>query len=162
MPIRIEGLKELRAELRNAALASPREVTVALGEGAQEVAARARELAPKRSGQMASTGKAFSSPTRAGVRFSHPGAGVQEFATTYHRQPPGHGGVEARASRRHIRRGHMSSGGMVEVHMVNVAAVGPSGGRFAYKAVDELGPLLIESTFERITEILKCHGWFAG
>jgi hypothetical protein len=168
MPIEIVGLKELRAELKAAALASPREVTAALREGADQVAARARDLAPKgtgeTAGQMASTGKAYSTTVSAGVKFRHPGAGVQEFATTYYRQSPGSGGTQARATKSHIRKGHISAkeGGLVEVHMVNVSAPGPSGGRFAYKAVDELAPALMESTFARLSEILECHGWFGG
>ena len=111
---------------------------------------------------MASTGKAYSTTVSAGVKFRHPGAGVQEFATTYYRQPPGSGGTQSRALKRHIRLGHTSakSSGLVEVHMVNVSAPGPSGGRFAWKAVDELAPELMESTFERLLEILKLHGWF--
>lgn len=164
MPITIEGLKELRAELRSAEMASPRELTVALKEGADSVTARAKELVPKRSGKMASSLRSFSSATSAGVQSSHPGAGVQEFATTYYRQAAGRGGVQDRAAKRHIRKGEMSAseGGMQEVTLVNVSAPGPSGGRFAYKAIDDIGEALIDSTFDRITAILTAHGWFTG
>src|SRR5580704_6548532 len=113
MPIVITGLKELRAELKAAELATPREVNAALKVGADEVAALARTFAPKKTGKMASSLRSFSTARSAGVRSSHPGAGVQEFATTYRRQPAGHGGVEARAAKRHSRRGEMSGGGTV-------------------------------------------------
>lgn len=169
MPIEIEGLKELRAELRNAELASPRELTAALKEGADAVTGKAREFAPKRSGKMAGSLRSFSSATTAGVQSSHPGAGVQEFATTYYRRAPGKGAhiksvTTDRALKRHIKHGEISGSdsGLVEVNMVNVSAPGPSGGRFAYKAIDDLGEALIDSTFERITNILTAHGWFAG
>jgi Bacteriophage HK97-gp10, putative tail-component len=128
MPVVIEGLAELRAELRAAADATPREVTKALRGGAAKVAARAVQLAPVgKTGQLAASGKAFSTQRAAGVRFSAPYAGVAEF-----------------------KRG----GGWFQNH-------GPTP-RFAYRAVDELGPGLVQEAFDALTEILRCHGFWSG
>jgi hypothetical protein len=164
MPVVIAGLKELRAALRDAELAAPKEVTAALKIGAAEVTARARELAPKKSGKMAASLRPFATQRSAGVRSNHPGAGVQDWATTYYRHAKGSAGVghADRALKRHIALGHVSASdaGMQKVTLVNVSSKGPSGDRFAYKAIDELGPKLVEETFDRIVEILKCHGWF--
>ncbi len=150
MPVVISGLKELRAALRKAQLASPRVVTAALKVGAQEVTARSKELVPKSADHkgdgptIVSTLKAFSNARGAGVKTNHPGAGVQNFATVYKRRNP-------------------STGEKSEtVHLVNVSAFGANKDRFLYKAVEEIGPDLAETTFEKLVEILKCNGWFEG
>jgi hypothetical protein len=149
MPVVITGLAELRAALRRAELASPRVVTAALKVGAQEVTARSRELVPKGNHEgrstptMVSTLKAFSNAKGAGVKTNHPGAGVQNFATTYSRKGP-NGGPEQ------------------EVTLVNVSAFGANKDRFLYKAVEEVGPELAEKTFDDLVEVLKCQGWFQG
>jgi len=164
MPIYVTGLKELRKELKAVPDASVRELNAALKGIAVKVTARARELTPVKSGKMAASAKPFVSAKGAGVRYSHPGASVQEFATDYLRAAPGRAdGKGHRATKKHINLGGMSAsaGGMVPVHMVNVTAKGDGGGRFAHKAVDELGPVLIEETFEKILEVVRCHGWLA-
>jgi hypothetical protein len=138
MPVRITGLKELRAELRAAADASPREVTAALREGAKTVAARSNELAPQgKTGALKADGRPFATGTRAGVRYRLPYAGVQEFAVNWSRR-------------------NRTGKGTNEVHYTK----GGPPPRFAYRSVDELGPGLLDATFERITNILRCHGWF--
>lgn len=142
MPIEIVGLKELRRELKAVPEASVRELNLALKDASVQVAARTRELIPKKSGAMAGTVKAFSNASGAGVRVSHPGANVQEFATDY-----------SRRSR--------SGNGRVAVHLVNVQSKGESGGRFAHRAVDELAPVLIEETFQKILDVVRMHGWMA-
>jgi hypothetical protein len=164
MPIVVTGLKELRAELAALPGATDAEITTALKGGAVKLAARAKQLAPKKTGKLAASGTAFATPLSAGVKFTHPGSNVQEFATDYLRQPPGKGGTAARRLKRHVAKGDVkvADSGLVPVHMVNVQPKGMSGGRFAYKARDELAPVLMESTWEGLVEILRCHGWFDG
>ena len=32
--------------------------------------------------------------------------------------------------------------------------------RFAFRAVAQLGPQLVDDTFAALVEVLKCHGWW--
>jgi hypothetical protein len=140
VPIEIVGLKDLRKELRAVPDASVRELNTALDAAAKAVTARTVALMPKKSGAMAGTAKAFKNASGAGVKVTHPGANVQEFATTYRRQ---------------------GKKGPNTVHLVNVQPKGDSGGRFAHKAVDELAPVIIDETFNKILDVVRMHGWFA-
>lgn len=134
----IVGLKELLAELRAAENASPREVTKALKPAAAQLTARAQAKlnAKGGTGKMAASARPFSTQRAAGVRFSHPGAGVEEFATQYKRR---------------------NKGGTVSVITIRKGGSPP---RFLYKAIDELGPKLIDGILDLLIEIWKCHGWF--
>jgi hypothetical protein len=137
MPIEISGLKELRAELKALDRAVPRELNAALKEGAKVVTARAVQLAPQgKTGNLKGSGRPFSNASGAGVRFSVPYAGVQEFATSWQRR---------------------SRAGKPET--VHYRKDGPPP-RFAYKAINELGDGLVADTFDRILGVLRCHGWF--
>jgi hypothetical protein len=137
MPVRISGLRELRAELRAAADATPRELTAALREGAKTVTERSNQLAPEKNGALKADGRPFATATRAGVRYRLPYAGVQEYAVTW------------------TRRNRSGKG----TNEVRYTKLGPPP-RFAHRAVEQEGPLLVEATFERLVAILRCHGWF--
>ncbi|MDQ1426638.1 MAG: hypothetical protein QOK39_114 [Acidimicrobiaceae bacterium] len=135
----IIGLAELRRELRATPDASVREVTRAIKGGAAKLTARAVGYVPAGgTGEMAATGRAFATAKRGGVKFTHPGAGVEEFATHY------------------TRRGR--DGGQ---HGVTITK-GPTPPRFAYRALNELSDALVTDAFEALVEILKLHGWFVG
>ena len=77
--VRIEGLADLRRDLRRAEPQVRREVTRALKEGATVVAAAASPLAPRRSGTLAASYRAGASGNSAFVRSRVPYAGVVEF-----------------------------------------------------------------------------------
>jgi hypothetical protein len=147
VPVVITGLKELRRDLAAAYPEAKRAVSVALKVGADAVTARARELAPKgdhgnrKTPPMASTLKAFSNTRGAGVKTSHPGAGVQNYATTYSRRTPGGSGTST-------------------VTLVNVSPFGANKDRFMYKAIEELGEGLVDDCFEEIVDVLRLTGWF--
>ena len=80
--VRIEGLADLRRDLRRADPEIRREVTRALRAGAVTVAAAAGPLAPRRSGTLASSFRPGSSGDTAFVRSRVPYAGVVEFGGT--------------------------------------------------------------------------------
>lgn len=77
--VRIEGLADLRRDLRRAEPRVRREVTQALKEGAVVVAAAASPLAPRKSGTLAASYRAGAAGNSAYVRSRVPYAGVQEF-----------------------------------------------------------------------------------
>jgi hypothetical protein len=138
MAFEVKGLKELRAELKAAADAAPREVTKALKVGAVEVAARAAVLAPQgKTGRLKADARPYATARAAGVRFTLPYAPVQEFARTWQRT---------------------TKGGQQAVHYTKPGRAP----RFAYKAVEELADKLMDETFARLVDILKLHGWFKG
>lgn len=78
--IRIDGLKELRRDLRAMDLRlEGRGLTRALRAGAEEVAVAARPLIRKRSGDLSRSYRAGAAGTNAYVRSRLPYAGVQEY-----------------------------------------------------------------------------------
>ena len=157
MPIEVHGLKELRAALREAAAASPREVRTALLEGAKEVAELSNRYAPRgQTGKLSSNGKAFATQTKAGVRYNLIYAGVQEFADhVWLRRSRGSGTSVTRSMKNYHKHGGTVSG----ADPVDYTGLPPTP-RFAFKAVNELGPKLVDQTFTALTDILKAHGWF--
>lgn len=161
MPIVVTGLKELRAELKALDKTAPREINAALREGAKVVTARAVQYAPEKDGDLRGSARPFSTARAAGVRFTVPYAGVQEFAVNWYRHnrgPKGStrtGGAMTKAQKKHLR----DAGGGGGVNEVHYTKNGPPP-RFAYKAVEELAEGLMAATFERLVNILKCHGWF--
>ena len=137
MPIRITGIKELRAALKDVDRRLPSEVTAALREGARTVTALSNQLAPRDKGTLSANGRPFSTTKAAGVRYTLIYAGVQEFATRWQRHTPGGSGVE----------------------QVHYTKNGPPP-RFAYRAANQLAEPLMEETFERLVTILRAQGWF--
>ena len=77
--VRVEGLAELRKDLRAMQPDARREVTKALKEGAQLVARAARPLAARRSGALAGSFRPGAAGNTAYVRSRLPYAAVQEF-----------------------------------------------------------------------------------
>jgi len=73
--IRIEGLTDLRRDLKAIDKGLPRELNKATREAMAPVARRASTLAPKDSGQLASSLRPFSTAKRAGIRSRLPYAG---------------------------------------------------------------------------------------
>lgn len=159
MPIVVHGLKEMRAALRETADASPREIRDALLADAKVITARSNELAPRRSGKLAGNGRPYATTTQAGVRYTLIYAPVQEFADhVWLRHERGAGGAPvSRSAKKHFKRTG-DSGGMEPVDYSGL----PPTPRFANRAVEELGPGLIQSSFDRLVEVLKAHGWFTG
>jgi hypothetical protein len=160
MPIEIRGLRELRAELKALETKAPREVTAALRVGAVQVAARANELAPRgRTGRLAADGRPYATMRSAGVRYTLIYAPVQEFAVDWLRRNRG-GTAKSGSVSRGEKGAHFGRGATVagtnEVHYTKNG----SPPRFAFKAVEQLGPRLIDETFERLVGILRAHGWF--
>lgn len=78
--VRIDGLRELRRDLRAMGLrVEGRGLTAALRSGAEEVATASGPLVRGRSGDLARSYRAGAAGTRAYVRSRLPYAGVQEF-----------------------------------------------------------------------------------
>lgn len=164
----IEGLADLRKQLRSVPTASVKEIGIAAKPAAQQVTAQAVGYAPKKSGALAATGKATSGGTSFGVRFTHPGAGVQEFADhVYLRRArmSQDASPEQREKRaRNVTRGaktYFKHGGSVGgADPVDFTHLAPTP-RFALKAVTELGPQLAETlVWPAIIDVLKAHGWW--
>jgi hypothetical protein len=132
--VEIEGAAELRAALRRAVDATPAEFGRAMRRGSVRLRDRMAQLAPKRSGGLVASFKAYSTQRTAGVRSAHPGAGVQEFARQYKRT-----------------RGGKS-------HTVTMRNVGPAP-RFGYRALDQLADQLADDAHEALIEVLSAHGW---
>lgn len=159
MPIEIEGLKDLQAALRAAADASPREISKALRDGARKVTVKSRGYTPVgKTGALAADGRAFSTQNAAGVRYTLPYAGVQEFGNVYLRRNRGGGQGSLSVKAKQAGRAGKSAPSGYNLTTANKqhAAIP----RFAWRAVNELAPKLVEETFVAITDVLKCHGWF--
>lgn len=164
----IEGLPQLRAQLRAVADASIKEISTAAKPAAEQVTARAVALIPKKTGAMAGTAKPISTSTSFGVRFSHVGAPVQEFADHVWlrraRQSQDASPAQRESRARSVTRGQKnyakhggSVGGADPVDYTNL----PATPRFATRAIQELGDKLSESVvWPRIIDVLKAHGWF--
>lgn len=75
----IDGLKELRRDLRRAADATPKEATAAVREAGMPVLRRAQQLAPRREGTLAGSGRLRTSGTRGFIEFRAPYAGGAEW-----------------------------------------------------------------------------------
>lgn len=80
--VRVEGLAQLRRDLRAMPADQRREVTKALKRGAEEVAETARPLAAFRTGRLAGSYRASAAGNTAVVRSRLPYAAVQEFGGT--------------------------------------------------------------------------------
>lgn len=160
MPIVVHGLKEMRAALRATVGATPKEISASLLSDAKVIAARSNELAPRRSGKLSANGRAYATTVEAGVRYTLIYAPVQEFADhVWLRHARGAGGAPvSRSVKKHYKHTGQTSGGEEPVDYSGL----PPTPRFANRAVEELGPALIESSFGRLVEILKTQGWFTG
>jgi hypothetical protein len=80
--VRIEGLADLRRDLRQSAPEVRRDVTRALKQGAIVVAATAAPLTARRTGKLAGAWRPGAAGNTAFVRNRVPYAGVQEFGGT--------------------------------------------------------------------------------
>jgi phage gpG-like protein len=80
--VRIEGLADLRRDLRQSAPEVRRDVTRALKQGAIVVAATAAPLTARRTGKLAGAWRPGAAGNNAFVRNRVPYAGVQEFGGT--------------------------------------------------------------------------------
>lgn len=165
----IEGLKELEAEMKAVDKKLVSEITKANKSAAIIVANRARADAPEKTGKM----KAATRPTAGGLffgaRVTHPGAGVQEFATDYIRRERGSTQIDAyhhrelktgisRGLKRYYKATGKTGGQTEEVHMVNVKGPPP---RFLFKALEDLGPGLATGlVWGRIVGALQANGWW--
>jgi len=76
--VRIDGLADLRRDLRAMQPEARKEVTRALKQGAQVVAVAAVPFTARKTGAMAKGWRAGAAGNSAFVRNRHPGAGVQE------------------------------------------------------------------------------------
>ena len=63
-----------------------------------------------------------------------------------------------RGTKNYYKHGGRDISGVDPVDYTNL----PPPPRFATRACDELGPKLVDLTFDKITDILRAHGWFEG
>lgn len=141
--VEIEGLADFRKALRDAADATPRELTKALRKGAQTLKDRASANASTIAGSHAegkipASFRIYSRAREAGIVSSLPQAGVFEFATSYMRR--------SRSADR-------------PPHRVTFHDIG-SPPRFGYKALGELEEELTQMAYDALVEVAKAHGWF--
>jgi hypothetical protein len=80
--VKVNGLAELRRDLRRLEPTTAKEIQRVLKEGAEIVAREAALLAPRRTGALAESYKAYTRGARAGVRSSLPYAAVHEYGGT--------------------------------------------------------------------------------
>lgn len=91
--VRVEGLKELRRDLRGVEKALPRELTKTLKEAASPVADKAKALAPRGSGRLAASIRPYASGTAVTVATRLPYGDVIHWGgTTGRGHRPGVGG----------------------------------------------------------------------
>jgi hypothetical protein len=128
--VKIEGLKEFRKALKDAADANPRELTRALKEAGTILPPKIRVNAPRKTGALAAsvgnvsaTGTKGRVPVRAKyaapVEFSKRGAAAQTLTSKYGSPP-----------------------------------------RYAYKAVEDSSEQVIERIYDGLEQIVTAHGWF--
>lgn len=86
MTIRIEGLKELRRDLKALASGAPKELRSGLVDAGQDVASEARSRAPRRSGRLAGSIRSEASGSGAVVGSPLVYAPVHEFGGRVGRQ----------------------------------------------------------------------------
>ena len=79
--ILVEGVKDLRRDLKALDKALPKELTKALKAAAEEVLPTARALAPKRSGRLAASLRASGAGNRASIRSRLPYANAVHWGT---------------------------------------------------------------------------------
>lgn len=77
----VEGIKDLRADIRAIDRALPKELTKALKAAAGEVLPTARALAPRRSGRLAASLRASGAGTKASIRSALPYANAVHWGT---------------------------------------------------------------------------------
>jgi hypothetical protein len=80
--VKVNGLAELRRDLRELEPTTAKEIQRVLKEGAQIVAEEASRLAPRRTGTLAGSYRAYTRGARAGVRSPLPYAAVHEYGGT--------------------------------------------------------------------------------
>lgn len=132
--VEIEGLTELRRAMRQAADATPAELSRALREASKVLQRRMVALAPSRDGKLRASIRPFSTATSSGARSRLPYAAVQEFAKAYRRTRAG------------------------KTHRVVMHNVGEPP-RFGYKALDQVQDELIAAVHEAIITLLAAKGW---
>lgn len=131
----IEGLDDLRRDLRRAEAGSTREVSKALRKVGQIPRARGIQLAPRRAGGRIA---AIASAARIQVRGSSAALVYRGIAGTV---------VEFQ---RAGRRG------------ATLTARYGAPPRFAFKALAQTAPQIVEAINRELAEILSVHGWFRG
>lgn len=80
--VKVEGLAELRRDLRRLEPAALKEIQGTLKGAVNVVAREAALLAPRRTGEYAASFRPYTRGNRAGVRSTWPGAGVHEYGGT--------------------------------------------------------------------------------
>lgn len=80
--VKVEGLAELRRDLRHLEPETAQQIQGVLKDAADIVAREAALLAPRRTGALAESYRPFTRGARAGVRSRLPYAGVHEFGGT--------------------------------------------------------------------------------
>jgi phage gpG-like protein len=80
--IRVDGLRELHAALRNTDREAAKALRAELKAVAASVATEAASLAPRRTGRLAASIRPYATGNRAGVRSSLPYAGVVHWGGT--------------------------------------------------------------------------------
>ena len=135
--IRIEGLREFRSALRKAEQSAPAELNKALREEMDPVASEARNL-ESRHGQIATRWKPFASGNRHGIRNTHPGAGVFEWA-----------------DRPFMRRGR--AGGQHRVSPPSTAVGTPP--RYGFRAAEDKLDDIGDAVLGTIEDAARAQGW---
>lgn len=127
----VEGVKDLRRDLRAIDKALPKELTKALKAAAEEVLPTARALAPKRSGRLASSLRASGAGNKASIRSPLPYANVQHWGGSV-----GRGRVGGRGGSTHIN---------------------PT--KFIVRAVDRHHEDVVDRLGDEIEALAERHGW---
>jgi hypothetical protein len=127
--IRIEGLREFRADLKRALGANPRELARALRESGAILPPKIRSGAPQATGKLAGS---VGSPTATGTKARIP--------------------IRAK----HAVYAEFQTKGKYGATMT--AKYGPPP-RFGYRAVDESADELAERVYEGLKEIVTLYGW---
>lgn len=127
--VKVEGLREFRAALKQADSANPQQLTKALKEAGSVLPSKIRGNAPHRTGKLAgSVGAVQASGTKGRVPVRAPYAAPVEFS----------------------RKGGAARG--------LSAKYGPPP-RFAYRAVADASDEIIERLYKGMEEIVRINGW---
>ena len=138
MSVEVSGLPELLADLRRGAVELPKVFKDAKLAGDAILLAEVQAAWPKKTGQMAASFKPFANKNSAGVRSNHPGAVVQEFASTY-------------------KRRSRTGDGSVTVHMTK----GGSPARYGYPALDRVQDRIVQVCHDALIGALAARGWLS-
>lgn len=131
--VAVEGLKELRRDLKAVEKALPRELGQTMKRAAEPVARTAAEMAPRKTGALQRSIKASATGTRAAIRSRLPYSNVQAWGGT-------------------TGRGHkpgVAGSGSVKV----------KGSRFPEKAAEQHSGQFIEDLADGVDHLLTRHGF---